>query len=97
MGSIWYISTNPMRWTAYETGTRLKEEYGGEELIKICYGSFDDDPGGSVDLEMLMRRSVYEKVMSGEYSVSPESKKRRKLILIDHSGKEVPPIAGTVY
>ena len=44
-----------------------------------------------------MRRSVYQKVMSGEYKVSPNSKWQHKLILVDAAGKEIPPVGATVY
>lgn len=97
MGSICWISSDPRRWRAYETGQKLKEEYGGEDLFKVCYGSFDDDPGGVFDLEMLMRQSVYQKAMSGEYKVSPNSRWQHKLILVDAVGKEISPVGATIY
>ena len=97
MGSICWIDGNPKRWRACETGQELKPEFGGEELVQVYYGTFDDDPGGAFELEMLMRRSVYEKALSGEYMVSPASKWEHRLILIDSKCKEVVPIGTTVY
>lgn len=97
MGSICYIDTNPNRWKVRETNKKLKEEYGGEELLEVCYGSLDDDPGGAFDMEMYMRKSIYEKLIAGKYKVSPESKWKRKLIVLDVAGNEVPPVGVVCY
>lgn len=91
MGSIYHIQTNPKAWSAYNSGKKLKEEYGGHELMKICYGVFDDFPGIQ-DLEMYMRKPVYDKLMSGEYRVSKESHCKRSLIITDKSGNIIEPI-----
>ena len=93
MGSICYINRNPKSWVAYLTGKKLKHEYGGELLYNVRYGSFDDDPGGCSDLEILMRESVYKKALAGEYSVSEESKYKHRLILVDMNGEKVEPIS----
>ena len=93
MGSICYINRNPKSWLAYQTEKKLKHEYGGESLYIVRYGTLDDDPGGCSDLEILMRESVYKKVLAGEYSVSKESKYKHRLILVDINGKEIEPIS----
>ncbi len=95
MGSICWIEKDPQKWRVYNSGKRLKEEFGGEELLKIIFGSFDDEC--LCEMEMYMRPSVYEKVLKGEYSVSPESKWKHDLILIDKDGKKVPPIGAVCY
>ena len=91
MGSIYYIHTNPKAWAAYDTGKKLKDEYGGDELMKIRYGVFDDFPGIQ-DLEMYMRKQVYTKLMSGEYKVSRESHSKRSLVITDKNGTVIEPV-----
>ena len=95
MGSICWVHSDPHKWKAWNTGKRLKEDLGGEELFWVCFGSLDDE--GIYDLEMYMRRSVYEKAKAGEYKVSPNSKWKRKLILVDAAGNEIPPLNEFCY
>ena len=95
MGSICWINANPEKWKVYKTGKKLKEECGGEDLLKVCFGTFDDE--GIYDMDMYMRPSVYQKIREGEYNVSPNSKWKRKLILVDKAGDEVPPLNEFCY
>ncbi len=97
MGSICTINTNPKTWRAYDAGLKLKQQYGGEELMKICYGTLDDDPDGACDMEMYMRKSVYENLMKGTYRVSEDSKWQKRLILIREDGSVVPSLGGHCY
>lgn len=97
MGSICHIYMNPAHWNAYLTSKRLKAAFGGESLYNVRYGVIDDDPDGTTDLEMLMRESVYQKVLSGEYTVSPMSRHRHTLLLEDKAGIQVPPLASICY
>lgn len=97
MSSICFINTNPQAWRAYDAGMKLKPEYSGEELMKICYGSLDDDPDCACDMEMFMRKSVYDKLMDGTYVVSAESKWQRRLIITTKTGEPVAPIGGHCY
>lgn len=97
MGSICCINTNPNAWAAYDSGKHLKPEFGGEPLMTVRYGTFDDDPDGLIDLEMSMRKSVYDKLMNGTYKVSPDSRWRRQLIITDRDGNIIPSLAGSVY
>ena len=96
MGSIYHINKNPEKWNAHYPGISLKPEHGGEPLLKIIYGTCDDDPGGIEELTMLMRKSVYEKIMNGEYSISTQS--NRTLVVIDRNGNMIPPLnSDTIY
>lgn len=83
---------NPAKWTVFDTGKHARTEFGGEALYKVCYGEFDDYPEGVTDMEILMRESVYAKVMLGQYRVSDESKYKHTLILLDKNGAEVLPL-----
>ena len=65
--------------------------------MTVRYGTLDDDPDGLVDLEMSMRKSVYDKLISGTYKISPDSRWRHKLIITDKDGNIIPSLAGTVY
>ena len=96
MGSIYYIATNPKRWRTYDSGLRLRDEYGGETLTKIIYGTFDDYPC-EFELEMYMRKSVYEKLINNEYFVSSKSSFMHRLVILDANGNEVTPLSDTIY
>lgn len=97
MGSICHINRDPTTWTVVETRKVLKPEFGGEELLEVTYGIFDDYPDGPQDMIMFMRRSVYDKLVSKQYTVSEDSKWHRELILLDSSGRVVPATGGTIY
>ena len=92
MGSIIYINRHPDTWTVLFGDWRLKESFGGDKLIKVRYGTFDDDPSGAFDLEMFMRNSVYDKLLSGEYHVSPDSCFSKTLVIVDKTGKMIKPV-----
>lgn len=95
IGSITYINRNPKQWRAYDSGKKLKPEFGGEKLMVIYYGTFDDDPDGTCEMTMYMRESVYNNLMTGTYSVSPNSMHR--LIILDENKHIVPSIGGHCY
>lgn len=97
MGNICFINRRPNTWPACLSKKVLKPEYGSESLIHIRYGTFDDYPDGAYELEMLMRRSVYNKLLSGEYSVDPDSNRLRRLMVIDRNGRAVEPLGSTIY
>lgn len=97
MGSICYINSNPATWSVVESKKKLKAEYGGEPLLEVSYGIFDDYPEGPQELTMYMRKSVYDMLISGRYTVAEDSKWRHKLILLDCNGRVVPPLGGAIY
>lgn len=87
MGSIIQIYHNPNRWKVIQEGLRLKEN--GEELLKVEIGEFDDDIQGLSDIQQYIRKSVYDKLISGEYTI--KSGKIVRLEILDNSGKIVIP------
>lgn len=97
MGSIYYINRNPHQWKVWESDKVLKPLYGSERLLNVVYGEYDDYPSGVCELEMYMRPSIYNKLLSGEYTVDPESTNRRSLIIRDKNNNEIKPLASIVY
>ena len=96
MGKIYYINKNPKTWHAHETNMTLKPEYGGEKLMKITYGECDDYPTGLTDLDMYMRKSIYQSIMSEEFRVG--SKDGQTLTVYDNDGNEILPLTeGIIY
>lgn len=87
MGSIIQIYHNPNRWKVIQEGLRLKEN--GEEILKVEIGMFDDDIQGLSDIQQYIRKSVYDKLISGEYTI--KSGKIVRLEILDNSGKIVIP------
>ena len=91
MGSIYSINRNPKIWEMYHSDKKLKEKYGGESLVTVIYGTLDDYPQ-ILNLEMYMRESVYNKLMSGEYTVSKDSVFCNALVIVDSKGERVLPV-----
>lgn len=97
MRTINSINTEPGAWPVRPTNKKTKPEFGGEPVVQIVYGNLDRDSDGLFELEMLMRKSVYDKLKSGEYSVSAESERLNKLIVIDRAGQIIKPLGATIY
>ena len=66
----------------------------GEAVYAITYGNYHFNPydpelQAMSGMTCLMRASVHEKLLSGEYTVSPESQRLMRLIILDKSGRQV--------
>ena len=90
MGSIVYINKDPNKWSIIDNGLILNEENEFEPVIKIGYGTFDDDPCCTVDLYMYMRKSIYNLLLSGDYHV--DKKSLRVLKINDKKGEYIHPL-----
>jgi hypothetical protein len=90
------INVDPQTWQTTEAGLKLKQQYGGERLMMVCYGSSSDAPDAEQDLETYMRKSIYDKVISGDYTVSPDAE-GYKLVLLRADGRKVPRLSSTCY
>lgn len=98
MGSMCHIKKDPKTWMQWPTSYQTRPDLGGEELVRVRYGTWDDDPGGAFDLEMLMRSGVYDKLLSKVYTVAPDSDQKRGLRVLDETGRLVEPLAeDTIY
>ena len=97
MGSICHIRTDPKTWSVYLTSFTTRPEFGSVPLKRIEYGEFDDDPGGAFLLSSYMRAPILEKLLAGTYSVSPDSRYLRRLIILDENVKYVEPLGASVY
>lgn len=97
MGSIVSIYQDPKTWDIKGTNKHLKQEYGGEKLFRVVYGEWDDELSGIQPMEIHMRKSVLEKVLTGEYTVHSNSQYKRTLILQDKNGNIVPRIMENSY
>lgn len=69
MGSITSVNSRPRTWPVRESTARLKPEYGDEPLVMVQYGSYDEYPEAAIPMSMLMRKSIYDKCLSGAYRV----------------------------
>ena len=98
MGSMCHIKKDPKTWMQWPTSYQTRPDLGGEELVRVRYGTWDDDPGGAFDLEMLMRSGGYDKLLSKVYTVAPDSDQKRGLRVLDETGRLVEPLAeDTIY
>ena len=99
MGNIIYIEKNPRKWKSIDCGSSLKSD-PDEKLVRVTYGEFDDDPLGTYDLDMLMRKSVYDKLISGEYHIEDNTGKLKEsdFCVIDKDNHLIDPISdGSIY
>lgn len=90
MGSISYVDRDPSHWRVFDNGDRLRAT--GEKLLSVCCGVTDDDPGGSVDITLYMRESVFEQLKAGRYRVSMDSSFHGWPIILDQSGAVISPV-----
>lgn len=99
MGNIIYIEKNPRKWKFIDCESSLKTD-PNEKLIKVTYGELDDDPLGTYDLEILMRKSVYDKLISGECRIEDSTGRLKgfDFCVIDKDNNLIDPISdGTIY
>jgi hypothetical protein len=87
MGSIINIKTNPKSWYIDETKT-LSLKATGEPLVVAHVGVGDWDYLGSDDVVVYIRKSIYDKLVAGEYKVR---KNQVKLVVEDLNGNVVQP------
>ena len=92
MGSIYHIKHNPKDWRIIKSELKLKEEYGGEQVVEAVYGELDDYPS-IYDLSMYFRSSIYDKLISGEYKVDTNSRFGGNLRIIDSLGNKIEPLS----
>ncbi len=62
MGSIYSVNHRPNTWPYWPSGCTLKRQLGGENLVRVEYGTCDDEDGVT-RLDMLMRESVLHKCL----------------------------------
>lgn len=89
MGSIVSITTHKEKWNL--TGKEAKIKTTGEEIIEVVIGEADYDYDGWCDITIWIRKTVYDKVMSGAYSIDKDSHWRRQLYILDENGKNIEP------
>lgn len=87
MGSIINIWVNPKNWHIDET-KELSLKETGEPLVVAHVGVGDWDYLGPDDVVVYIRKSIYDKLMSGEYKVR---KRQIKLVVEDNAGNVVSP------
>lgn len=90
MGSIYSINRRPETWPVLDEGLRTRPAYGGLPIVKITYGSLDDDPTGISDLTMYMRKHIYESLLDGTCKVGPDH--IRLSVINTETGREIEPL-----
>lgn len=87
MGSITHIERNPQKWKILRDDLRIKDT--GEELLQVEIGDVDDYPDGCIKLIQFIRKFVYDKLISREYSIKRGPIQR--LEIVDAAGNMVKP------
>ncbi len=99
MSKVYEIYRNKKYWSRCDTGSYTKSKFEKrEKLYEINYGRTDDYLKGIEELYILMRKSVYDNVMSGNFIISDESQSKLELTLEDKNGDVVPMFKeGEIY
>ena len=87
MGSIINIWGNPKNWYIDDT-KELSLKETGEALVVAHVGVGDWDYLGQDDVVVYIRKSIYDKLMTGEYKVR---RNQIKLVVEDTTGNIVQP------
>ena len=86
MGSIINIWANPKNWHVIDDSS-FHVKQTGEDLVKVSVGVGDFDYY-TCDIEIYVRKNIYDKLMTGEYKVR---KNQVKLVIEDKDGNVIPP------
>ena len=91
MSDLCTINMRPETWP-----NRLVSDLriNGEAVYSITYGDYHFNPYNPdmhdiSGMTCLMRASVHEKLLNGEYSISPNSQRLMRLIILDKTGKMI--------
>ncbi len=77
---------------------RLKERYGGEEVVSVIFGYIkDDDYSFDLPLSEYMRRSIAEGLIEGKYELHHNPYTQTHTVYNKETGDDIPRIAGNVY
>ena len=96
MGSIIHINRRPQTWIVIDEHKKLTEKYGSEPIVKVRYGTFDDDPDGIVNLKMYMRRNIYENLLANKYNILRSC--GQNLRVLDENNNVIEPLVdGIIY
>lgn len=77
---------------------KLKEKYGGEEVVSVIFGYIqDDDYPIDLPLSEYMRKSIADGLIEGRYDIRHDPYTLTHVIVNKETGEEIPRIAGNVY
>lgn len=88
MGSIINIWTNPQNWHIETPPNSFFTKTTKEELVKAHIGVGDYDYHGADDIVVYVRKTIFNKLLSGEYIVK---KNQIKLVIEDKNGNRIEP------
>lgn len=93
MCTSYLINTDPKTWPAYDSGHRHKSGIGNKEVIlQVTYGISRDDNNKFQNLDLYMRKSIYEKLVSGEYHIQT-TENSKGFTIHDAANTRIPPIS----
>lgn len=93
----WDINTRPETWPVTLSDKYTGPRFNGEKMVNVIYGTFHPPAGKPENMAMFMRDSVYEKLISGEYTVAKDINRPSRIGVFDKSGNYVKPVGTAVY
>jgi hypothetical protein len=82
------INTNPKTWPVLKN-ENLTVVPTDEKLVEVCIGTADYDFQGEWDIVIFVRKSIYDKLISGEYIVRDGEE---ELVVEGKQGNIIPPL-----
>lgn len=93
MCTSYLINTDPKTWPACDSGRRCKSDTGNKEaILQVTYGTSHDDNREFRNLDLYMRKSIYDKLVSGEYHIRA-TENGKGFTIHDATGARIPPIS----
>lgn len=90
MGRIVSIQRNPKFWHYYKSDKVFLDSFGTKiPLIKVVIGSCDEDLSGEQELGLLIQEPIFDKILSGLYSIQIDAYADIPLTVYDNENKKI--------
>lgn len=97
MGCISNFNLRPGTWPAVPGVGVTRPAYGSYPLVRVEYGTYDDGETGSCPMSILMRKPVYDGLVSGQYRLDAKTTlSEQTLVVMDGCGNRLQPLAKDV-
>lgn len=97
MGRISNFNLRPGTWPAVPGVGVTRPAYGSYPLVRVEYGTYDDGETGSCPMSILMRKPVYDGLVSGKYRLDAKATlSEQTLVVMDGCDNRLQPLAKDV-
>ena len=91
MGMIYSYYWQPEKWDILDS-KQLKQEFGGEKIIEVCYGEVMDYPD-QYQLTIWLRESIFKELLNNNYKFAFNAGE-----MLIYKGKTlIPKLSSSIY